>query len=843
MEESSRGGVSTLVAAMFIVGLVTVAVGLGSIPAPIGGDDPDTTEAQLDSAIDDAVGDQLRKHGVGGVAGETDIGTVRAYENPSGAVHFRVEADQPSYWRTSAYDVYSGTGWYRSNDDAPGDRTRPPGNEARTADTATVGVETPTTRVPAPWRPVGVSAPDAEFSFSEQDGIEADSPLATGDEIAVQYVSPDNDPEVLQSAGAFYPNEIEQRYTELPSDTPERVKERTAEITADAETPYETAVTVRNWLRENRGYTLDVPPPDGDVADELLFDRQAAHCAYFATTMAAMLRAEGVPARYAVGYTSGDRVGENEYLLRDAHRHAWVEVYFPDVGWVSFEPTPSAERSAAVADAVGVADDEFDGAASFDPSPPADSGDLGPGAPGDSNGEADEFPPENEQQDPRDENESTDGGSDETPSLEIEPLNEPIPGEELDVAVTTEDGRAVDGRVSFDGQPVGDIEFGTTAVGEVPYTSSLTVGVRLDDTPDSAPPDERETVAVTAALNASYNGPTKPNANGTVRATINGEPLAEGAVSVSGEEHSAATNSTDDADDTNPRRTDEDGTAPITLPADPGGTATITVERGDLQTSTDIAVEPVSVGVAEPSVILPGRAFTVEATSDGDPVAGIEVAFDGETATTDTDGQVQFTAPFAVSSTATVESGESPASVTVEPLVTLGSGVVLLLLPLGTLVLSVQALRSGRRPPVEAWLIRGALAAGAVADRGRTMLERALDVFGTVAEAARTQLTRLRARVAGPRPFPAIDRSDPAGLAVAAWGGLVATLPGDHSTRTPRAITDRAVQMGFPREPSERLLGAYRAVRYGGQEPDDRIRDRLDDAVDALKGRRPEVES
>lgn len=51
-----------------------------------------------------------------------------------------------------------------------------------------------------------------------------------------------------------------------------------------------------------------------------------------------MLRSVGVPARMAVGFTQGERE-ENTYTVLRKNAHAWVEVYFPNVGWVEFEPT------------------------------------------------------------------------------------------------------------------------------------------------------------------------------------------------------------------------------------------------------------------------------------------------------------------------------------------------------------------------------------------------------------------------------------------------------------------------------------------------------------------------
>ena len=51
-----------------------------------------------------------------------------------------------------------------------------------------------------------------------------------------------------------------------------------------------------------------------------------------------------VPTRLATGYTQGDKLSDQDiYLVTDSHSHAWVEVYFPEYGWVSFEPTPGGK--------------------------------------------------------------------------------------------------------------------------------------------------------------------------------------------------------------------------------------------------------------------------------------------------------------------------------------------------------------------------------------------------------------------------------------------------------------------------------------------------------------------
>ena len=125
------------------------------------------------------------------------------------------------------------------------------------------------------------------------------------------------------------------------------VGERTERLTRNARTPYETALTIENWLENNREYSLDVRRPSGNVADAFLFDMSAGYCTYYATTMATMLRSQDIPARMVVGYTSGERVAEDRWVVRGLNAHAWVEVYFEDHGWVRFDPTPASDRAAA----------------------------------------------------------------------------------------------------------------------------------------------------------------------------------------------------------------------------------------------------------------------------------------------------------------------------------------------------------------------------------------------------------------------------------------------------------------------------------------------------------------
>ncbi len=154
----------------------------------------------------------------------------------------------------------------------------------------------------------------------------------------------------LRSSGSDYPDWIRRRYLHLPDSIPNRVLTLARDLTATEPTPYDRAKAIERYLRAFP-YNLDLPgpPPDRDIADYFLFDLQQGYCDYYATSMVVLARAAGIPARLAVGYINGtyDRAN-HRYLVSEAEAHAWVEIYFPDTGWVTFEPTggrPALERA------------------------------------------------------------------------------------------------------------------------------------------------------------------------------------------------------------------------------------------------------------------------------------------------------------------------------------------------------------------------------------------------------------------------------------------------------------------------------------------------------------------
>ena len=115
-------------------------------------------------------------------------------------------------------------------------------------------------------------------------------------------------------------------------------------LAAPQATAYDRAVAVRDWLRANFRYTVELPRTTHAASLEyFLFERRAGHCEYFSTAMAMLLRAAGVPARNVNGFLGGEWNRFGDFLtVTQNQAHSWVEVWFPGYGWVSFDPTPAA---------------------------------------------------------------------------------------------------------------------------------------------------------------------------------------------------------------------------------------------------------------------------------------------------------------------------------------------------------------------------------------------------------------------------------------------------------------------------------------------------------------------
>jgi protein-glutamine gamma-glutamyltransferase len=114
------------------------------------------------------------------------------------------------------------------------------------------------------------------------------------------------------------------------------------ELRAEAETQEDVVQAVLSHLRRGFAYT-ETPTQAATNLEGFLFDAKAGYCQQFSGAMALLLRMTGVPARVVTGFTSGSLDSKTrEYVVRDLDAHSWVEVWYPGIGWVTFDPTPAA---------------------------------------------------------------------------------------------------------------------------------------------------------------------------------------------------------------------------------------------------------------------------------------------------------------------------------------------------------------------------------------------------------------------------------------------------------------------------------------------------------------------
>lgn len=198
------------------------------------------------------------------------------------------------------------------------------------------------------------------------DSVRIEPPLERGDTYAVDAWIPDVGPEELLDApplSATLPEDLTQvragpggASIDVPlwgsglerPDSSEfgpyaEVADIAERVAGSARTQYAAVNRVEAYLRRNYVYD-ERPPYQATGAMPITWFLTASRrgfCQHFAGSMALMLRTLGIPARVAVGYTGGRYdPAADEWVVVDRDAHSWVEVYFEDYGWISFDPTP-----------------------------------------------------------------------------------------------------------------------------------------------------------------------------------------------------------------------------------------------------------------------------------------------------------------------------------------------------------------------------------------------------------------------------------------------------------------------------------------------------------------------
>ena len=207
---------------------------------------------------------------------------------------------------------------------------------------------------------VAVSVLHAEEEPAAQVNVRLATPVDADDSYRISTLVSTVSDEELMAAGIDYPAWVEDRYLQLPSTLPVRVR-RLAErivLRAGAATPFEKTGAVIQYLRSFvYSQQIEGPARGQDAIDYFLFDTVDEPCPsdapdcdetsakgysqYFGSAATVLLRSVGVPARMVAGYAPGEYVSPTEgFVVRGTDRHGWSQVFFPRYGWIDVEATP-----------------------------------------------------------------------------------------------------------------------------------------------------------------------------------------------------------------------------------------------------------------------------------------------------------------------------------------------------------------------------------------------------------------------------------------------------------------------------------------------------------------------
>ncbi|MFH0915617.1 MAG: transglutaminase domain-containing protein [bacterium] len=292
----------------------------------------------------------------------------------------RIESPSPSYWRANALDTFTGSAWVTSQ--AFLRRMEPVQTGGSYVYSIPAAEPTPAGKTVTQVFQVESVYTNYFFAGGDPQSLSIDQNLALrinemrslhvskalGPTLAYRLIAviPELKPPELVGKGTDYPRALD-RYLTLPFPRLTEVSGPDKEagwrslmpetgpdgwewvdlyrlnqtIIGDASDPYDLTLRIERYLRTFFDYSLAPPPSEySSPYAAFLFDTRSGYCQHFSGAMALLLRYNGIPARVAVGFTSGELEGADVYTVSTNNAHAWVEVYFPEVGWVAFDPTP-----------------------------------------------------------------------------------------------------------------------------------------------------------------------------------------------------------------------------------------------------------------------------------------------------------------------------------------------------------------------------------------------------------------------------------------------------------------------------------------------------------------------
>jgi hypothetical protein len=122
------------------------------------------------------------------------------------------------------------------------------------------------------------------------------------------------------------------------------VQDLVTRLTQGKRTDYDRVRAIYDYFSIKNDFTYSLSTKGGTSGQDILnfLTNKVGFCQQYAAALAWLVRAAGVPARVAFGFTNGTSAQPGTYTLTNRNLHAWTEVYFDGAGWVPFDATPAA---------------------------------------------------------------------------------------------------------------------------------------------------------------------------------------------------------------------------------------------------------------------------------------------------------------------------------------------------------------------------------------------------------------------------------------------------------------------------------------------------------------------
>ncbi|GAA2046177.1 DUF3488 and transglutaminase-like domain-containing protein [Polymorphospora rubra] len=261
--------------------------------------------------------------------------------------------DDPFYLRFGAADEIRRDGFgVRTPRGTPVNRSLPDPREATragvTRETHRAEVEITNDFVmpflPVYGEPVSTSELDANWLYdADLQVVYSNRQQSRGKKYAFEYVRSRYTPAALRAATPLPPeDETRQRLTQVPA-VPE-VQELVDRLIANRSNDYDRVRAIYDHFSRENGFSYNLRTEGNTTGEDILnfLNNKVGYCQQYSAAMAWMVRAAGIPARVAFGFTNGNDRAGGTYTLTNLNLHAWTEVYFGGIGWVPFDATPAS---------------------------------------------------------------------------------------------------------------------------------------------------------------------------------------------------------------------------------------------------------------------------------------------------------------------------------------------------------------------------------------------------------------------------------------------------------------------------------------------------------------------